>query len=324
MPDDLRLGLVGCGRIAERGYLPALRRVRGMRLVGLADRVPSRCRQLVPDVPSYPDAATMIAAGGVDAIVLATPASAHIADARRAGEAGLPTLVEKPPAVDAGEAATLVRIVRPPWIGFNRRFDPLIARLREAVPANGDLALFLDLHYESGSWRPYAVADDALLAVGTHLIDLARWLTHSDVHRARAVAVEPNRAVLELELTRGPARISCATDRPLRDRIVVRNAAGWQIARHEGVGLRSKVHLLTTMLRDPNLRRLIHPASRTSLVRLLIRELEAFGSAARGGDASVLATAADGLAVMTVIDAVRRSASDGASWQALRVPVLSP
>ena len=324
MPRDLRLGLVGCGRIAERGYVPALRLVRGMRLAALADPVPSRCCQLVPGLPSFPDAATMIAAGGIDAIVLATPVSTHLADARRAEKAGLPTLVEKPPAMSAEEAAALASIVPPPWIGFNRRFDPRLARLRAAVPANGDVALSLDLHYGTGSWRPYAVSDDALFAVGTHLIDLARWLTRSDVHRARAVTLGPNRAVLELELTRGPARISCATDQPPRDRIEVRNGAGRQIARHDGVGLWPQAHLLMTMLRDPNLRRLIQPASRTSLVRLLIRELEAFASAARGGEASSLATAADGLAVMSVVDAARRSASEGASWQPLQVATLRP
>ena len=295
-----------------------------MRLVALADPVPLRCRQLVPGLPSYRDAATMIAAGGVDVIVLATPASTHLADARRAEEAGLPMLVEKPPAANAEEAAALASIIPPPWVGFNRRFDPLIAKLRAAVPAHGDLALSLDLHYAAESWRPYAVTDDALLTVGTHLIDLARWLTRSDIHRARAVTLEPNRAVLELELTRGSARISCATNQTLRDRIAVRSGAGQEIVRHDGVGPWSKADLLLTMLRDSNLRRLIRPSSRTSLVRLLIRELEAFASAARGGEASSLATAADGLAVMSVVDAARRSASEGASWQALQVATLRP
>ncbi|MFL5945308.1 MAG: hypothetical protein ACJ74D_07910 [Gaiellaceae bacterium] len=39
---ELRLGLIGCGLIAERGYLPALRRARGVRLVAVADRIGAR------------------------------------------------------------------------------------------------------------------------------------------------------------------------------------------------------------------------------------------------------------------------------------------
>ena len=317
MSDELRLGLVGCGRIAERGYVPALRRVRGMRLAALADAAQSRCVRLDPSLPSYPDAAALIAAGGVDAIVIATPASSHLADARCAAAAGLPTLVEKPPAATAAEGAALAGFIPAPWIGFNRRFDPLIAQLRNDVPAGGPISLSLDLHYASGSWRPYSVSDAALLSVGTHLIDLARWVTGGEVRRARAVELDLTRAVFDLELTRGPARISCATDQPRRDRIEVRDGQGRPVARYDGVGMWSRTRLLMTHLRDPDLRRLLHPASRTSLVRLLIRELETFASAARGGNASSLATAADGRAVMAVVDAVRRSADDGGSWQTI-------
>ena len=44
-----------------------------------------------------------------------------------------PTLVEKPPAVDAADAAGLAAISPAPWVGFNRRFDPGAAAVRAAV-----------------------------------------------------------------------------------------------------------------------------------------------------------------------------------------------
>jgi predicted dehydrogenase len=320
---DLRLGLVGCGQVAALGYLPALRRARGLRLTAVADPVQSRCRELAPAVAAYPDARSMITAGVVDAIVLATPAATHLTDAIQAAAAGLPALVEKPPALNAEDAAALARLNPRPFVGFNRRFDPLLQRLRAGIPAAGSLSLLLDLHYEAGAWRPHMVDDDALLSVGTHLIDLARWLTNSDIRRVRARRLTPTRAEIELDLARGTAHVSCATDQPRRDRIAVTNASGQVVAHYDGVGLTSKSLALWTMVRDSRLRRLIHPVSRTLLVRLLIQELESFATAcagrSRGADhqSSSLATAADGLAVMRVVDAARRSAREDGTWQSL-------
>jgi predicted dehydrogenase len=327
MSTDLRLGLVGCGQVAARGYLPALRRVHGFQLSAVADSVLSRCRDVAPTVPAYPDAQSMIAAGGIDAIVLATPAATHLRDARRATAAGLPTLVEKPPALNAGDAAALATLDPSPWVGFNRRFDPLLRRLRARVPATGFLKLSLDLHYETGSWRPHVVDDDAVLSVGTHLIDLARWLTASDVRRVRARELSATRAAMELELDRATARLSCATDRPHRDWIEVGDSHGRVVARHDGASVASKAAVLWTLFHDRHSRRLIHPTSRTALVRLLIGELEAFAVAAcaqrslmAGNELSSLATAADGLAVMAVVDGARRSARENGAWQTLDAP----
>lgn len=324
MSTDLRLGLVGCGQVAARGYIPALRRVRGFRLTAVADPVLSRCRDVAPAMPAYPDAASMIAAGIVDAIVLATPAATHLADAERAAAAGLPILVEKPPALNAEEAAALATLIPRPWVGFNRRFDPLLQRLRARLPAAGSLTLLLDLRYASGSWRPHAVDDDALLSVGTHLIDLARWLIDSDIRRVRTGRLTPTQAAIELELDRGTTQLSCATDQTPRDSIEVRGSNGRVLARHTGTGLNAKAVALWTMFRDRDLRRLIHPDSRTLLVRLLIQELEAFAAACAGRNrpagadvATSLASAGDGLAVMAVVDAARRSARDHGSWQSL-------
>jgi predicted dehydrogenase len=55
----------------------------------------------------------------------------------------------------------------------------------------------------------------------------------------------------------------------------------------------------------------------SSLIRLLVDELEAFAAVARGQAQPLLATASDGLAVMAAIDGVRRSAQLGGSWCAV-------
>src|SRR5207302_2815366 len=110
---ELRLGLIGCGRIAERGYVPAALRARGIRLAAVADPAAERCARAAPGVPSFGGAAELLAARAADVLVLATPAAAHVPDAPLAAAAGVPTLVEKPPAPTAGEAAQLAAISPP-------------------------------------------------------------------------------------------------------------------------------------------------------------------------------------------------------------------
>ena len=238
-------------------------------------------------MPAHEDAEALVAAGGVDAVVVATPVESHLADARTAAAAGLPTLVEKPPAPDAASARVLASLDPPPWIGFNRRFD--LALRRPRAESGGDLRLVL--HYRRASWRPLQVRDEALLDLGPHAIDLARWLARSPVRRVRAGTLTRRRCELELELEAGRAVLSCASDRVFREVVEV---GGSSVVTRGG-------------LRAAVLARL-RPAGDHVLVDSLAAELDAFCSAVRGHGDGALATAADGAAAMEVVDAARRSA----------------
>ncbi len=245
----------------------------------------------MPDLPRHESLAELLAAEEVDAVILATPAATHLDDARLASEAGLPALVEKPPAATAAEAGEMAGLARAPWIGFSRRFEPGLERLRSRVPAEGELELELELHHR-GAWGAYTVTDDVLAAVGTHLIDLAMWLSRSDIAGATTAEVEPEHARATLKLGRGSALISCRKSAPHRDRVEVRQG-GRTVARHVGNGTLTRV-----------VQRLRRPTS-TALVALLAAQLEEFAAAARGEPASTLATAADGAAVMEAMEAIR-------------------
>jgi len=299
--EDLRVGLVGAGRLAELGYVPASAVARGVRLVALAEPDAVRRAQvaaLVGDPAAYPDAATLLARTPVDALVLATPASAHLPDARHAADAGVPVLVEKPPAADAAEAAELAALSPVPWMAFNRRFADGVAGLRVATPPDAELALLLEIGYRRQGWAAHTVADDALLDLGTHLVDLARWLTGREVSDVRRAVVTPERADFDLVLGPAKARVRCATDRPHRERIEVRRRDGTLLGRRTEGGLVAAVR--GRLLPRP------HP-----LVASLTAQLEAFARAVRGKPEDVLGRAQDAVAVMTVIEAVRACAATG-------------
>ncbi len=99
-------------------------------------------------------------------------------------------------------------------MGFNRRFDPGAAAVRAAVPADGDVELRLEIGYRRAGWGAYHVRDDALLDLGPHLIDWARWITGSEVTDVACAECTPDRAALDLTLGRGRATLRAATDRP--------------------------------------------------------------------------------------------------------------
>lgn len=299
----LRLGLVGCGRVAERGYLPALARARRVELVAVADPDEARCASTAPGLPWFESASALLAGASVDAVVLATPASAHLADARVAAEAGVFTLVEKPPALTLAEAAELAALDPPPWIGFNRRFVPGLVRMPASLRGADTADLTLEFSYERSEWGPYAADDEAVLDLGTHLVDLVRWLTGQKATRARAESVDDAHAAFELELERGDARISCATDGAWSEKVEGRDGAGRLVARYSTDDRRTV--LLSRVL----------PSRRYPLVTSLAAQLEALAHAVRGDGATPLATAADGLAVMAVVEAVRQSAAGGNSWR---------
>jgi hypothetical protein len=103
-----------------------------------------------------------------------------------------------------------------------------------------------------------------------------------------------------LESNRGRTLISCATDRPPASRIALRDEDGRLIRLHTPPAAPRRI-----------LRRLI---GGTALVRCLVPQLEAFAEHARGRPQTLLATAVDGLAVMSAIDAARRSAGNGQNW----------
>jgi predicted dehydrogenase len=147
--------------------------------------------------------------------------------------------------------------------------------------------------------------DDALLDLAPHLVDLAQWLTGSDVRRVRSRVLTRQRAVFVLDLPPSTATVRCASNRMFSESVEARDDAGRVVAGYRQGGL---VQALRDRLRPPT-----EPA----MVVTLARQLEAFGRAVRSGNSAPLATATDGVIVMRTLDAVRRSAAKGGPWCAV-------
>ncbi len=195
----LRVGVIGCGSISTAVHLRALRQLRGVRVTALAD--PSaearvRAGRLVPTAVLLPDAADLPARDDVDAVVIAAPTGLHAPLALTTLRARRHIYLEKPIAttledgrrltVAANEAGVVAAI------GYNWRFQPLVARARELLRARviGDVrhvsTVFCEPAKQLG-WRGRrSEGGGVLLDLGSHHFDLIRWLLAATVERVEA------------------------------------------------------------------------------------------------------------------------------------------
>ncbi len=295
----IRLGLVGCGRVAEAGYAPAAAALAGVEIAALADPLAERRRRVGDRIaaarrgarPStHGSLAAMLEASRLDGLIVASPVAEHLAHAELAAAAGLPCLVEKPPATALAGARLLAALQPAPWIGFNRRFQhgpSLLASLPE-----GGFDLTLEIRYRRASWDPVAVEDEALLDLGPHLIDLAMFLTCSAGAEVLAASHSRDRLELELETRRGRATIRGAADRAYAERVAVHDRAGRRVVSSVQGG---PGRALLTRL----------PGAELPLVASLRDQLAEFAGTIRGEPGELLATAEEGVGVMRVIERVR-------------------
>lgn len=314
---ELRLAVAGCGRIVERGYLPAALSLPGVRIVAFADPDEARARRCLElwergggaSAGVFGDCADLLATERIDALLVATPAPMHLPIAAAAAAAAIPTLVEKPPAPDLEGAWRLAALEPEPLIAFNRRFLQG-AELRPQVPAAGWIELELELRYRRDAWAAHEARDDALLDTGVHLIDLAAFLADAAPICVRRALVEPERAEFEIDLARGRARVRCATDRRHRESVEVRDRAGRLLARSRLGGVRGR---LAALRGEP------HP-----LALSIGRELAALRDAVQGERPCALASAGEGAEALAVVEAVRRSAQLGGAEVTVPLPVEAP
>lgn len=137
----IRTAIVGVGNMGSaHAACVAQGRVEGLTLSALCDSAPERravCQQRYPDVPCYASVEDMLAAGGVDAVIVAVPHPSHAEVAMKALAAGCHVLVEKPIDVALSRAQALCDAAdqsgRVFAVMLNQRTNPLFAKARELV-----------------------------------------------------------------------------------------------------------------------------------------------------------------------------------------------
>ena len=186
----LRVALAGCGRIAERAHLAALRRLPQVSLVAAIEPSEERRRAvaaLVGDAQLYGSIEACLASVPVDAVIVATPSASHLSTATTAARAGLAVLIEKPlaPGLEGVSdfEAVCHRHGSAVAIGFNRRFwrpvnDLRAALERSALPAR---EMRLVQFSDPQAWASVSEAPGPLDDLASHQFDLIRYVLRTEV-----------------------------------------------------------------------------------------------------------------------------------------------
>ncbi len=170
----LRIGIVGCGKIAD-GHIEQVRAIGRGEIVAVCDSEPLMAEQLAVrmNVPAqYSDPAHMLANERLDVVHVATPPGSHVALAAVALDAGCHVFMEKPFALDAEQARVILdhaqRLGKHVGVNYLYNYEAPALELQGLLDrsALGDI-VHLDTSYG------YNLAGDYGLAV---MADASHWV----------------------------------------------------------------------------------------------------------------------------------------------------
>lgn len=197
----VKVGVVGCGGIANGKHMPSLKKCENVELVGFCDLVPERAEKALSDFGAdgakvYPTYRELVESAEIEVVHVCTPNSSHAEISIAALRAGKHVLCEKPMAHKIEDARAMVKAAKESGkklsIGYQTRSTPeyqyarklikegLLGNVyyckapairRRGVPTWG---VFLDYEKQGGG---------PMIDIGTHSIDAMLYMIDNyDVH----------------------------------------------------------------------------------------------------------------------------------------------
>lgn len=185
----VRIGFVGCGRQASAAWYPSFATIPELELAACCDLqadLAERNARFYGAREWYTDLAQMLEGEDLDAVMVVGPPAMHLACGKEVLHAGLPLMMEKPPAPRTEQARELVELAEAQGvvtqIGHNMRHAPGVVKFRKLMqsPEFGKL-LFLESRYfmPGPMWHDadgYRVGWMYMIFQSTHAVDLARFV----------------------------------------------------------------------------------------------------------------------------------------------------
>ena len=223
----VRFGIAGFGLHAVKRLMPGFAWSKNCRVTALSRRNITDAKQSAAEygIPlAFDSVADLCASPEVDAVLVTTPNSAHLADVLDAVDASKAVLCEKPLGMNADECRQMVKAARHKGVLFGVahvfRFNESVRGVREWIDAGrigrpvfarSEFSFFADAsHPRKWLYDASIAGAGPILDIGVHCIDTLRFILHDEVVRVSASAVSDERsgdvesaASLNLEFSHG-------------------------------------------------------------------------------------------------------------------------
>jgi predicted dehydrogenase len=194
---ELRIGVVGVGRMGLTHAENLARRVRGARLAAVTTSDEQRAaevRRCCGEVSVFPTLEALLEAGGLDAVCISSSTSAHADNVEQCAAAGIHIFCEKPLALTLADCDRAIDAVERAGVklmlGHVRQFDAGHVEAKAQIE-QGSIGQPLVFRSISGdvdppppSFADPGVSGGLILDAMYHDIYLSRWLLADEVIRA--------------------------------------------------------------------------------------------------------------------------------------------
>ena len=197
---NLKVGIVGCGRVTEMRHLPVLSDIPGIEVAALADSDPERIKKIGRkfDISHrFSRFEQLISRPDLDIVAVCVPASYHAEIAVAALNKGKHLFIEKPLALSLDDCDAIIQNVRPgqhATVGFNLRYHRLVQKAQRLIiegitgPIEAIRSIHTAFHETIPAWRQRRrTGGGVLYEQAVHHIDLWRLLLRSEVEEVYAV-----------------------------------------------------------------------------------------------------------------------------------------
>jgi myo-inositol 2-dehydrogenase / D-chiro-inositol 1-dehydrogenase len=204
-----RLGLVGAGRMGQT-HLRALANSDLIQVRAIAEPSEAIRATLGDQNPKlHADLDGMLAAGGLDGILIAVPSALHLQTLSAVAQAGLPILCEKPCGLSAAEGRQAAALAESAGVALQiaywRRFVPALRDLRQRIADGQFGSLYHAACFQWDETPPSAqfraTGGGAFMDMGVHEFDQLRWLTGQEIGR---ISIAVSSSVFDVPVPQDP------------------------------------------------------------------------------------------------------------------------
>jgi myo-inositol 2-dehydrogenase/D-chiro-inositol 1-dehydrogenase len=195
-PQDVRIGVIGVGRMGADHVERISRRIKGARVSVLSDYLRETAEKVAQSAPGSRVVETwqeVVEAEDVDAVLIASPGQFHREQVLACIDAGKPVLCEKPLAMNPADAYDVVRAEHEAGaplvsLGFMRRFDAGYGELKDALEA-GELGtpLLLNCKHRNATVLPGFTDTHMVYDSAVHEIDAISFFLEEPVVSVQTV-----------------------------------------------------------------------------------------------------------------------------------------